>query len=248
MTSEPDQARVLEVVCAHVRDVAAATEGGADRLLLVDGPASGGATPSPAAVSAAARESEVPLRVLLRDDSAPDRAPTDQASADHLVARARELLAIGATSVAIGFLDDQLEVDVTGTAGLARVLGVPWGFHRGFDDALSADRAWRDVRDLPGLESVTSGGAARGLPVGGEELMRRASGDARLASLVLAAGDLRADQVPWLVRAGVRRLQLGPEVREDGSWHRSDVSVERVRAWRLLLDDACDLADGVPVG
>ncbi len=39
--------------------------------------------------------------------------------------------------------------------------GVPWLFH-GFDEALDPEHAWRDVRGLPGLESVIRPGRRAG--------------------------------------------------------------------------------------
>ena len=55
----------------------------------------------------------------------------------------------------------------------AELGGVPWMFH-GFDAALDAERAWRDVIGLPGLESVVSAGSTRGLAHGADELIARA--------------------------------------------------------------------------
>ena len=57
---------MLEVVCLHVRDVAAAAAGGADRILLMRAPESGGLSPEPLEVSAACRESDVPVRAMSR--------------------------------------------------------------------------------------------------------------------------------------------------------------------------------------
>ena len=76
-----------------------------------------------------------------------------------------------------------------------------------------------------------------------ERLRRRPE----LADLALVRGGLDAAAVPWLVRAGVHMFGLGTEVRTDGSWTKAYVDAGTVRAWRLLLDDACQRARGVPV-
>ena len=52
--------------------------------------------------------------------------------------------------------------------------------------------------------------------------------------------------MPWLVRAGVRRFAIGSSAREGGSWTRGSVDVDRVRSWRMLVDDALSRALGLP--
>ena len=240
-TPEP----LLEVVVLHPRDAEAATAGEADRLLAVTAPEVGGRSPEPAAVSAILRETDLPVRVLLRLGEGLDATPGDFA---RLVGLARDYLTLGAAGVSFGFLDRDLEVDRATCAALAQELtGTPWTFHAGFDATLYADRAWRDVRDLPGLDAVASAGSTRGLAVGGDDLVRRCADDPRVAALVMASGGLTTEHVPWLVRAGVRQFSLGEEARPDGSWTKAYVAADYVRAWRMLLDDAHFRALGVPV-
>jgi copper homeostasis protein len=236
---------LLEVVCLHVRDVAGATDGGADRILVMTDPELGGRSPEPAAVSAICKETDLPVRVLLRLN---DGYSTTGGEFSRLVGLAQEYLLLGARSLSFGFLDDDLEIDTATTAELVGALpDVPWGFHRGFDAALRTDHAWRAVQGLPHLDAVASGGSTRGLPVGGDELIDRAVADPEVARLLLACGGLAAEQVPWLVRAGVHQFGVGATVRPDRSWTRSYVDARHVRSWRLLLDDAHDRAMGVPL-
>jgi copper homeostasis protein len=236
---------LLEVVVLHPRDAQAATLGEADRLLLLVGPELGGRSPEPAAVSAILRETDLPVRVMLRID---DGLGATAADLVRLVGLARDYLTLGAEGMSFGFLDRDLEIDRDTCAALAGELtGTPWTFHRGFDATLAADRAWRDVRRLPGLDAVASAGSTRGLASGGEELLRRCMADPELAGLVLASGGLTTDLVPWLVRAGVRQFSLGEEARPDGSWTKAHVDAGYVRTWRMLLDDAHHRALGVPV-
>lgn len=236
---------LLEVVVLHPRDAEAATLGQADRLLALTEPAYGGRSPEPAAVSAILRETDLPVRVLLRLD---DGLGTTGADFARLVELARDYLELGAEGVSFGFLDRDLEIDRATCAALAQELaGTPWTFHRGFDATLYADRAWRDVRHLPGLDAVASAGSTRGFAAGGDDLLRRCAADPEVAALLLASGGLTTEHVPWLVRAGVRQFSLGEEARPDGSWTKAYVAADYVRAWRMLLDDAHHRALGVPV-
>jgi copper homeostasis protein len=236
---------LLEVVVLHPRDAEAATAGEADRLLVLTEPELGGRSPEPAAVSAILRETDLSVRVLLRLD---DGMSTTGGEFARLVGLARTYLTLGADGVSFGFLDRDLEIDRSTCSALAQELpGTPWTFHRGFDATLDAGRAWRDVRHLPGLDGVASAGSTRGLAAGGDDLVRRCSADPGVSALLLAAGGLTTELVPWLVRAGVRQFGLGEEARQDGSWTKSYVAADYVRAWRMLLDDAHHRALGVPV-
>ena len=245
VSGDPESEPLLEVCVLHGRDAAAATAGEADRLLLVSAPERGGLSPEPSTVSAVLRETDLPVRVMLRVG---DSLGVDGAQYRRLVATARTCLELGAAGVSFGFLDHDLEIDRASCSALAtELVGVRWTFHHGFDQALDARRAWRDVLELPGLDAVASAGSTRGLASGGDELVERASANPRIASLLLVSGGLTTDQVPWLVRAGVRQFGLGDEVRPGGSWTKAYVDPAAVRAWRLLLDDAHQRALGVPV-
>lgn len=236
---------LLEVVVLHPRDAEAATLGEADRLLALVNPELGGRSPEPAAVSAILRETDLPVRVLLRLG---DDLTTTGGEFTRLVGLARDYLTLGAAGVSFGFLDRDLEIDRSTCAELAQELaGVPWSFHRGFDASLDIGRAWRDVRYLPGLDGVASAGSTRGYSAGGDELVRRAAADPEMATLLLATGGVTPDHVPWLIRNGVRQFSLGEEARQDGSWTKSYVAADYVRAWRMLVDDAHHRALGVPV-
>jgi copper homeostasis protein len=235
---------LLEVVVLHPRDAEVATAGGADRLLVLTAAGSGGRTPGAALVSAVVRETDLPVRVLLRADESYGITADDFRKYVDLAATFREL---GAVGFSFGFLDRDLEIDRASCAELARELGAPWSFHRGFDAALYPERAWRDVLALPGIDGVASAGSTRGFAIGGEELIERARADAGVARLLLASGGLTTEEIPWLIRAGVRQFALGDEVRQDRSWDKAYVGLDYVRSWRMLLDDALMRSLGIPV-
>lgn len=240
VTTDPDglPEAELSVVVLHPRDAAAASAGGADRLLLTAAPQEGHLAPEPAQVSAVCRETDLPVWVALR---LPEPDP------DRLVELGRAFLELGAAGLAYGVLDDQLEVDRPACAEIcAETDGAPWLFH-GIDAALDADRAWRDAASLPGVDGIVSAGSTRGLDHGAEDLIARAAADPALAALVVAGGGLTGDLVPWLVRAGVRRFAVGTSARPGGSWTRASVAVDHVRTWRMLVDDALARARGIPL-
>jgi len=172
---------------------------------------------------------------------------TRENAPEALVSLGQAFVELGARGVAYGFLDRDLEIDRHACAQMCADLGgVPWLFH-GFDAALDVQHAWRDVIGLPGLESVITAGSTRGLAHGADDLIMRARQDPRVAELAMAGGGLTPDVVPWLVRAGVRRFAIGSSARAGDSWTRGSVDADRVRSWRMLVDDALARALGLPV-
>jgi copper homeostasis protein len=238
-----ESAPLLEVVVTHARDASAATEGEADRLLLVADPERGGRSPEPATLSAVLRETNLPVRVMLRtgDDVTLEANPFAA-----VVLLAKDYKALGAEGISFGFLDRDNEIDhLTCQALHKETFELGWSFSRTFDSALEPRRAWRQVLELEGLDAVATAGSARDFASGADDLIAAATANPRIAALVLASGGLRADRIPWLVRAGVRQFGLAQEVRQDGSWTKASVDAKAVRAWRLLIDDAHQQALGV---
>ena len=236
----PGPAPLLDVVVLHPRDVPGADEGGADRLQVATHLESGGLSPEPGVVSSICKETEVPVRVMLRLN---DAFSTTGGELTRLVGLAEDYLSVGAEGVVFGFLDANLDIDTEVCAHLAeRLADVPWTLSRAIDSALSTDHAWRQVGGLPGLDSVLSAGSPRGLEVGHDELTDRAAANPSVAALLMAGGGLRSEHVPWLARAGVRQFHVGSSVRPGGSWTKAYVDASHVRAWRMLLDDAVDQA------
>lgn len=234
MQVERSASPLLEVAVVHERDVAGADEGGADRLFLLASPEEGGRSPEPALVSGVCRETDLPVRVLLRLS---EGYTTTGGEMTRLVGLGEDYLSAGAAGVAFGFLDADTEIDTEVCGYLAdRLPEVAWTFDRAIDAALSTGRAWRQVAALPGVDAVLSAGSARGLSTGHDELTDRAAADPDVARLLLAGGGLQPEHVPWLARAGVRQFHVGVSVRPGRSWTKAYVDAGHVRAWRLLLD------------
>ena len=231
---------LLEVGVTRPRDVVGAQTGGADRLLLQaptqQRPADRiGRSPDLQTVSAVVREASVPVRVRLRLN---DGYTTTGGEFTRLVGLAEEFVGIGAEGVSFGFLDGDLEVDTRTCAALAEAIaGIPWTFHRAFDSSLDPARSWRRVGRLPGLTAVESAGSPEGLARGYDDLLSAAGSDPDVARLLMPAGGLLAEHVPWFLRAGVRQFQLGPQARPGGS-DKAFVDAALVRSWRRLLDDS----------
>jgi copper homeostasis protein len=226
---------LLEVTVRHAQDVKGAQEGGADRLALVAPGEGAGLSPDVAAASAVLRATDLPVRVMLRLN---DSFSTTGGEFGRLVGLAEEYLSLGAEGVAFGFLDADLEVDVETCEAMARALpGVPWTFHRAIDSALDGRRAWRQVKHVPGLTAVCSGGSPQGLAHGYDDLLAVAAGDGDVARLLMPGGGLVAEHVPWFARAGVTQFHVGVQVRP-GHTYKSYVDTDFVRSWRTLLDSA----------
>ena len=114
----------------------------------------------------------------------------------------------------LGFLNGHTEVDVGRGDRGDRPSPTSAGPSIGrIDSCISTDRAWRELRTLPGLDQVLTAGSARGVAEGLDDLVARARADARARRLIMAGGGLQAEHVPWLARAGVRAFHIGTAAR-----------------------------------
>ncbi len=237
---------LLEIIVRHAADAERATEGGADRLELVGSMDFDGLSPEPKLVQEVRAATELPIRVMVR---LREGFGTDGGEVVRLRGLAEEYLDAGANGLVLGFLNGHTEVDaevVTTIVGPEPDFG--WTFHRAIDSCISTDRAWRTLRELPGLDQVLTAGSARSVSEGLDDLVARAHADPFAASVIMAGGGLLAEHVPWLVRAGVRAFHLGSPARPDRSW-KAYVDPSLVGSWRRLIDDAVDHAEATaPTG
>ena len=144
---------------------------------------------------------------------------------------------VGADGVVLGFLNAHTEIDVPVVSALVGPGDFGWTFDRAVDACISVDRAWRELRRLPRLDTVLTAGSPRGVTEGLDDLVDRARTDDFARSVIMAGGGLLPEHVPWLARAGVRAFQVGAVVRPLGST-KAYVDPGLVRTWRTLIDDA----------
>lgn len=232
---------LLEVVVTHGPDAARAEAGGADRVSLIGDALpgtereAGALSPEPRLVEQVRAATSLPVRVLLR---LRDGYGTDGGEVAHLHGLLAAYASAGADGVVLGFLNALTEIDLE---VVAELLGpseedvVAWTFSRAVDACISTDRAWRELPHLPGLDAVATAGSARGVAEGLDELVARAEADPAARRLIMAAGGLAPEHVPWLARAGVAMFQVSTQVRPLGSW-KAYVDAELVGTWRALLD------------
>lgn len=240
-------APTLEIVVLHPADAGPAQEGGADRLYLTSSVEPtladhAGLSVSTSLVSAVCRETELPVRPILRlsDATTTIRESTTGAGFTRLVGLAEDYRAAGADGVVFAFLDSDLVLDVELCAALAAAIDpLPWTCHHLIDQSLEPDLVWRQLLPLTEtgqLDGVHTAGSPRGLGEGLDDLITRAARSPAIADLTIAGGGLDAEQVPWLVRAGVRRFTVGRAARP-GMSYRAFVDARHVRSWRKLLDE-----------
>lgn len=226
---------VLEVRVIQGADAYPAEAGGADRLEIVAPTADGAGwlSPEPRLVAEIRRRTTLQLRPLVR---LREGFGTDGGEVTRLRGLIVAYTDAGADGVSLGFVNGLGEVDREVLDAVLEGVTCPWTFHRAIDSVLDADKAWRVLLTLPNLDAVATAGSARDVEHGLDDLIARATADPRIARLVMAEGNLLAEHVPWLLRAGVRQFHLDAQARPGGSW-RAYVDEGLVRSWRRLLDE-----------
>lgn len=224
---------LLEVIALHADDARRAEEGGADRVEVVGTMEDDGLSPEPLTVAKVRRATTIQVRPMVRLRGG---FRTDGGEFTRLRGLISSYLDEGADGVVFGFLNGHAGVDLEVCHALVEEGDWPWTFHRAVDHCLQADDAWEDLLTLPRLDQVLTAGSVRGVEHGLDDLLRRASNDARIASLIMAGGGLQPEHVPWLVRVGVRAFHIGSPARPGGSF-KAWVDADLVRTWRELIDE-----------
>jgi copper homeostasis protein len=233
---------LLEVLVLHPADAERAEAGGAHRLEVASSLADG-MSPEPALVGQVRRATSLPIRVMLRLRTG---YGTDGAEVARLKGLLSSYRAVGADGVVLGFLNAHTEVDTSVVAEIIRGHSdLRWTFHRAVDACISSNRAWRDLRGLPGLDQVLTAGSARGVSEGLDDLVARARGDEFARTVIMAGGGLLPEHVPWLVRAGIRAFHISAAARPLGS-PKAYVDPGLVRTWRTLIDHSTTRRAVVP--
>jgi copper homeostasis protein len=181
---KPDPSRVLLEVCVgSAADVDAAVSAGADRVELCSGLELGGLTPSIGLVETVLASSSVPVIAMVRPRAG--GFLYDRHEFEAMLRDAEQMLAMGASGVAFGILDEHGRVDAIRSRELVeRAGGRETVFHRAFDFAT-------DQREA--LDAVIAIGCTRILTSGGRPTA--SGGAANLAELIRLAGD-RVEVMP----------------------------------------------------
>lgn len=204
---------LVEICLEGIESVAAAAEGGADRIELCENLAVGGVTPSSGMIEEALRIFPGPVHVLIRPRGGEYTATEREFAVMRAdVARAKEL---GASGVVMGLLALDRTVDAVRMAeliALARPMSVT--FHRAFDAMPDPLRALEELRELGVDRVLTSGGASK-LSEGVENLKawrERIVG----GPLLLAGGGGRIEDLGRLAKAGVEEVHFATAAQRDG--------------------------------
>jgi len=222
---------LLEVIVQSVEDARAALAGGADRLEVVRSIRDGGLTPAPALVRAIARESSLPLRVMVRENDGYD---TDARELPRLRRAAAEFAAIGDDELVVGFarsetvaLDEYLNV-------LDSAPGVNATFHRAFDTLRDPLAAIAELVRIAAVDPILTSG---GDDAPSARCDRLGSYAARAASRVqvVAGGGVDEEMLALIRRTGcVHEVHVGRGAREQNDPD-APVSASRVRRLRALI-------------
>ncbi|MEU7789602.1 copper homeostasis protein CutC [Amycolatopsis sp. NPDC049159] len=217
---------LLEVIALDVADAEGAQAGGADRLELVADMAQDGLTPSIETFRDVRSATDLPIRVMLRDNGSFAVGDLEGLRAD-----TGRLIDAGAREFVFGFLTVDSEIDVDACEALIKEIdGLPWTFHRAIDRTRDPLRAYDQLAAL-GCDTVLAAGHPDGVGSGLSVLQRLAQRES--GPELLVGGGLRAQQVHLLRAGGVRGFHVGSAVRP-GGWQ-APVAAETVRDWVDLV-------------
>lgn len=150
--------KILEICVDSLASAQAAIAGGADRLELCSALAVGGLTPYTALLSQIRRESDIPIRCLMRP-RAGDFLYTPE-EIDLMASQIRELKAAGANGFVIGCLTAQGDLDADAMRPLIEAAaGSGLTLHRCIDVSRDPEQTYRDAAAL-GIDTVLTSGAA----------------------------------------------------------------------------------------
>ena len=247
-------AKVLEICVDSLASARAAIAGGAHRLELCSALIAGGLTPYEALLRQLRRESDIPVRCLMRP-RAGDFLYTPE-ELEMLAEQIQRLKEAGADGFVIGCLTPEGELDKAAMKPLVAACGGrSITLHRCIDVSRDLSRTYLDAAEL-GIDTVlTSGGAAsctKGM--GAIEALLRLRDRHHGPEVLIGAGvnahvirEFRA-ALPGAAAfhmSGKRELESGMRLRREGvpmglpgldEWHIPQTDAEAVAAARAALD------------
>ena len=158
--------KILEVCVDSLASARAAIQGGADRLELCAALAVGGLTPYTALLEQIRKESDIPVRCLMRPRGG-DFLYT-QEEIQMMAAQIRELRKAGANGFVIGCLTKEGNLDKEAMAPLVEAAaGTGLTLHRCIDVSRDPIAAYYDAMEL-GIDTILTSGAASNCTAGKE--------------------------------------------------------------------------------
>ena len=162
--------KILEICVDSLASARAAIAGGADRLELCSALAVGGLTPYTALLDQIRRESNIPVRCLMRPRAGDFLYSPEEI--DLMAAQIRELKAAGADGFVIGCLTPQGDLDADAMKPLIEAAaGSGLTLHRCIDVSRDPEQTYRDAASL-GIDTVLTSGAAGSCMAGMETIGR----------------------------------------------------------------------------
>ena len=187
----------LEVCVDSFASAMAAVRGGADRLELCSCLIVGGLTPDVALLEQIRRETELPIRCLMRPRFG-DFLYTEE-EIRLMETQIPRLAAAGADGFVIGCLTPEGDLDGRNLERLVRAAGGRGlTLHRAFDVCRDGRRTLREAAQLGLATVLTSGQAADAYT--GRALLARMQQQAAGRIEILAGSGVHADNIPLLVR------------------------------------------------
>jgi copper homeostasis protein len=193
---------VVEAAVETLDAALAAERAGVDQIELCVNLDEGGATPSPALVSAATHRLHIPVFVLIRPRTGDFVYSKDEMQV--IVRDIESARGLGAAGVVLGVLTPDHCVDVEQTRALVdAAAGLPLTFHRAFDLTPSPVDALEQLIGIGVTRILTSGSAATALE--GVDVIAGLVEQAGERIAIIAGGGIRHHNVREIIaRTGVR--------------------------------------------
>ena len=161
--------KILEVCVDSLASARNAIAGGADRLELCSALAVGGLTPYTALLKQIRRESDIPIRCLMRHRPGDFFYTADEL--DLLREQIIQLKHAGASGFVIGCLTPDGILDKLAMRHLMQACGSNVTLHRCIDVSADPERTYRDAIEL-GIDTVLTSGCASSC-LGGTEIIKK---------------------------------------------------------------------------
>ena len=245
---------LLEVCVDSLASARAAVRGGADRLELCSALAIGGLTPYPELLQQIKRESDIPVRCLMRPRAGDFLYSPEEI--EQMAMQIRILKKLGADGFVIGCLTAHGDLDADAMKPLIEAAdGAGLTLHRCIDVSRDPEEVYLDAGKL-GIDTVLTSGAA-GTCIAGKEIIGKLLQlrDQQKGPEVLIGAGVKASVIDLFRNkfpasrsfhmSGKTEIESGMVFRRDGvpmgipgfdEWHLQQTSEEAVRLARIALD------------